>query len=513
MLSDLKFAVRQLRKSPGFSLTAVLTLALGIGANTAIFTLVDSIMLRPLPFPQQDRLMRIEYGGGESRTAFFPKGWVRALDEHAASFTAVSGFGPDAESNVGEANLGESGVRRRADGECSGHAGRASGAGAVLHGGGRAGRARSGGRAELRLLAEHFGGNPAVLGETIRIDGIARRVIGVMPQGVKFPYADTQFLTPVTFKGGDAIDPWSNFNLRAFGRLKPGVTPAQAQGEMRRLHNQLLPLFPYRMPDIWASEMTVVPLLEAEVGAMRPRLMLLFGAVGLILLIACANVANMMLARASGREREIAVRSALGATGSRLVRQLLAESVVLGAVAGVVGLICAAASLQALVSLLPADTPRLADVSLHWPVFLFAAMASVVTGDFVRADSGAAHGFAEPARVAAFRQPHRGREGGAVPHIHAAGDGTDCAVGGGDYGGGPDAAQPVELVGGESRVQDRPDCDCGSVDGCECMQGNACSGGNAGTVGTLCGVLQRSAGSAARAGGDGEMWLWPMRCR
>jgi predicted permease len=197
---------------------------------------------------------------------------------------------------------------------------------------------------------------------------------------VKFPYADTQFLTPVTFKGGDPIDPWSSFNLRAFGRLKPGITPAQAQGEIRRLHKQLLPLFPYRMPDIWASEMTVVPLLESEVGAMRPRLMLLFGAVGLILLIACANVANMMLARAAGREREIAVRSALGATGSRLVRQLLAESVVLGVVAGVVGLIAAAASLHALVSLLPADTPRLADVSLHWPVFVFAAMASVVTG-------------------------------------------------------------------------------------------------------------------------------------
>jgi predicted permease len=134
------------------------------------------------------------------------------------------------------------------------------------------------------------------------------------------------------------------------------------------------------MPDIWASEMTVVPLLESEVGAMRPRLMLLFGAVGLILLIACANVANMMLARAAGREKEIAVRSAMGATGSRLVRQLLAESVVLGVVAGVVGLIAAAASLQALISLLPADTPRLADVSLRWPVFVFAAMASVVTG-------------------------------------------------------------------------------------------------------------------------------------
>ncbi len=380
MFSDLKYAVRQLRKSPGFALTAVLTLALGIGANTAIFTLVDSIMLRPLPYPQQDRLMRIEYGGGESRDAFFPKGWVRALGDHASSFTAVSGFGPDAESNVGDANS----ANRVFGAEVMVNALDVLEVQPVL---GRFFTADDalGGHDPLVVLSysywrQHFGGNPGVLGQTMRIDGVSRRVIGVMPGGVKFPYADTQFLIPVTFKGGDPIDPWSSFDLRAFGRLKPGMTPAQATGELRRLHNQLLPLFPYRMPDIWASEMRVVPLLESEVGTMRPRLMLLFGAVGLILLIACANVANLMLARAAGREREIAVRSALGATGSRLVRQLLAESVVLGVVAGLLGLIAAAASLQALVSLLPADTPRLADVSLHWPVFLFAALASVATG-------------------------------------------------------------------------------------------------------------------------------------
>ena len=135
--------------------------------------------------------------------------------------------------------------------------------------------------------------------------------------------------------------------MRAFGRLKPGVTPQQAQGELRRLYRQMLPLFPWRMPDTWAPQTTVAPLLDVEVGDVRPRLMLLFAAVGLILLIACANVANLMLARAAGREKEIAVRSALGATGSRLVRQLLSESVVLGGVAGLVGLIAAAAGLRA----------------------------------------------------------------------------------------------------------------------------------------------------------------------
>jgi predicted permease len=384
MWSDLRYAVRQLRKSPGFTLTAVLTLALGIGANTAIFTLIDSILLRPLPFPQQDRLMRIGYtdegGRGNPLYATFPKGWIRALGEHSNGFTALSGFGPDAESNVGDANSSDrvfgAAVMANAldtlavppalgrffypDDAIAGH----DPVVVVSYG----------------YWRQHFAESPAAIGQTIRIDGVDRRVIGVMPAGVRFPYADTQFVTPVTFKGGDALEAWQNFDLRAFGRLKSGVTAAQAQGELRRLQPKLLPLFPWRMPDDWAREMTVVPLLEAQVGPMRPRLMLLFGAVGLILLIACANVANLMLARAAGREREIAVRSALGATGSRLVRQLLSESVVLGAVAGLVGLLAAAAGLQALLTLLPADTPRLSDVSLHWPVFLFAAAASVVTG-------------------------------------------------------------------------------------------------------------------------------------
>ncbi len=166
-----------------------------------------------------------------------------------------------------------------------------------------------------------------------------------MPAGVRFPYGDTQFVIPVAFKGGDPIDPWRIFDLRIFGRLKDGVSPAQAQAELHRLHAALLPLFPWRMPDTWASDLTVVPLLESEVGATRPRLLLLFGAVGLILLIACANVANLMLARAAGREREMALRGALGASSGRLMQQLLSESVLVGALAGIAGLLAAAASL------------------------------------------------------------------------------------------------------------------------------------------------------------------------
>jgi predicted permease len=378
MLKDLVFAFRQLRRSPAFTLTAVVTLALGIGANTAIFSLVNSIMLRPLPFPRQDRLVQIEYS--RSQTSFFPKGWVRALGEHSESFSSISGFGPDAESNVAAGDSSD----RVFGAEVLTNALDALGIHPAL---GTFFQPEDGtkGRDQVVILSygywqQRFAQNPMVLGQTLRIDGVARRIVGVMPAEVRFPYADTQFVTPVAFQGGDPLDPWRVFDLRIFGRLKDGVSPAQAEAELHSLHRSLLPLFPWRMPDIWASEMAVVPLLDAEVGSTRPRLLLLFSAVGLILLIACANVANLMLARAASREREMAVRGALGASTGRLIRQLLSESVLLGFVAGTAGLGVAAASLRGLMHLLPPDTPRIHEVSLDWRTFLFAAAASVLAG-------------------------------------------------------------------------------------------------------------------------------------
>ena len=380
IMQDVRFALRQMRKAPGFTITAVLTLALGIGANTVIYTLVDSILLRPLPYAQQDRLMRIGYGGSETESSFFPKGWVRALGEHSQAFSAISGFGADIESNVTEGDapdrvfgakamtnaldtLGvhpEAGRFFSADDAIAGHD-----PVVVLSDG---------------FWRQRFGRSPEAIGQNLRIDGVWRRVIGVMPAGVRFPYADTQFIIPVTFRGGDVFDPWYEFDLRAFGRLKDGMAPTQAQAELRRLQPIVLPLFPWRMPDTWSSSMTVVPLLESQTGSMRPRLMLLFGAVGLILLIACANVANLMLARATAREREIAIRGALGASGKRLIQQLLVESLVLGVAAGVVGLFAAFASLRVFVGLLPADTPRIQGVSLHAGDIFFTLGASVLAG-------------------------------------------------------------------------------------------------------------------------------------
>jgi predicted permease len=375
-LQDVRFALRQMRRAPGFTVTAVLTLALGIGANAVIYTLVDSILLRPLPYAQQDRLVRI----AGTNSPLFPKGWIRELGSHATALKAVAGYGADAESNISDADVPE----RVFGATVTVNAFDVLGVRPALGSFFSAQDAIAGEDHDVVLSygywRQHFGGDASAIGRQIRIDGVSRRIVGVMPAGVHFPYADTQFVIPVSFKGGDVFDPWFAFDLRGFGRLADKATTAQAQAELRRLHMVLLPAFPFRMPDIWASDMSVVPLLESQTGAMRPRLLLLFGAVGLILLIACANVANLMLARASAREREIAVRSALGASGKRLVQQLLSESVVVGLTAGVVGLGAAAASLRIFVGLLPADTPRIQDVSLHWGDVVFTLCASLFAG-------------------------------------------------------------------------------------------------------------------------------------
>ena len=376
LLQDVKFAMRQMRRAPGFTITAVMTLALGIGANAVIYTLIDSILLRPLPYAHQDRLVRI----AGTNSPVFPKGWIRELGNHATALKSIAGFGPDAESNVSDSDVPD----RVFGAKVTVNAFDTLGIHLALGNFFSMDDEIAGQDHEVVLSygywRQHFGGDPSAIGRELRIDGVSRRIIGVMPAGVRFPYADTQFVIPVSYRGGDVFDPWSDFDMRAFGRLADSATPAQAQAELRRLHAVLLPVFPFRMPDIWASDMTAVPLLESQTGAMRPRLLLLFGAVGLILLIACANVANLMLARASAREREIAVRSALGASGRRLVQQLLSESVVVGLTAGVVGLGAAFASLRLFVSLLPADTPRIQDVSPHVGDVIFTLCASIVAG-------------------------------------------------------------------------------------------------------------------------------------
>jgi len=380
ILQDVRFALRQMRRAPGFTITAVLTLALGIGANTVIYTLIDSILLQPLPYAHQDRLVQIIGSNTNGTTTPFPKGWIRELNRHSRAFSSIAAYGPDAESNLTDSDVPD----RVFGAAVSVNALDTLGVHTALGDFFSADDAVAGQDHDVVLSdgywRQHFGGSPSALGRTLRIDGVSRRIIGVMPPGVHFPYTDTQFVIPISFRGDDPLDPWKEFGLQAFGRLADGVAPAQAQAEMRRLTPMLLPLFPWRMPDSWASNTIVEPLLQAETGDMRPRLLLLFGAVGLILLIACANVANLMLARATAREREIAIRGAVGASGRRLIQQLISESVVLGLTAGVVGLGAAFASMRIFLSLLPADTPRIHDISLHGRDVLFTLGASVLAG-------------------------------------------------------------------------------------------------------------------------------------
>ncbi len=374
---DIRYALRQLNRSRSFAVVAILTLALGIGANTAIFSVIDSILLEPLPFPHQDRLVQII---GDQNYTNSPKGWIRAYQERSHALASVSGYSLNTEFNVTGA-----GNAARAFGstvsanlfdtlEVRPALGRFFSPGDAIDG-----------QDHVIVLTDgfwrqQFAADPSVIGRTILLDGVSRQIIGVAPPQTHFPDFDTQFWTPIAFKAGDLYDPWTDFSYQAIGRLRDGYSPNQAQAELQSLHREMLTLFPWIMPDDWAHDVRVSRLLDSIVGDVRPRLLLLSGAVGLVLLIACANVANLMLARAAVRQREIAVRTALGAKTGRLVRQMLTESAVLATLSGTLGVLLASVSLNALKLVLPPDTPRLANLALHGDVFLFAAAVSLLTG-------------------------------------------------------------------------------------------------------------------------------------
>jgi putative ABC transport system permease protein len=372
---DLRYGLRTLRKNPAFTIVAVVTLALGIGANTAIFSLVDGILLRPLPYPEPDRLVTFWQSYPERGLSH----WPLSQESFAALRDQNSVFQDTAAYAFTGLNLSQSGepvqlLAKRVTSDFF----KVQGMKPVL---GRDFRADEDapGRNNVCILSyglwqKRFGGDPGVVGRTLTLDDAAIEVVGIMPS--TFPWQATEIWVPL------GLNPQRHapFFLAGIARLKPGVTTGQAEADNTAIFWSLVSRWT-DPPQAGANlKIVVKPLKERFVGSTEKPLLVLLCAVAFVLLIACANVANLLLARAAGRTREIALRSALGATPRRLVRQLLTESVLLSVMGGAVGITLAWLGLRILNKLPVQGISRINEVSLSGTVLAFTAAVAVVTG-------------------------------------------------------------------------------------------------------------------------------------
>jgi predicted permease len=388
-------AFSSLRRAPGFTLLCVLTLAVGIGATTTVFSVVDGVLLRPLPYPRADRLVSIfqrapGFGLGDMAIPeSVPLYLLYRAETHRFTDLAIFQAGTANLSRVGGSGGGNAPERVTAALTTASFF-------RVLGVAPRLGRAFSEGDERpgapaVAVLSDplwrrHFGADPGVLGRVLRIDGVATRIVGILPPRFVFPtHEGIESTAGVSLLLPMPIDPLRSaigaFNCFGLGRLRPGVTAAQGQEEINGLLSHLERYVPADeakgMKDAKLSAL-VKPLHEVVVGEAEKVLWVLFGAVGCILLIACVNVANLLLVRGEGRRREVAVYTALGAPRSRLLGAVLAESLLLAAVAGAIGVLLAAAGLRLLVALRPAHLPRLEEVQLDGRVLAFSAALSIL---------------------------------------------------------------------------------------------------------------------------------------
>jgi len=371
---DLVYAFRQMAKAPVFTLIAVLTLALGIGATTAIFSVLDAVVLRPLPYPEPDRLMRI--WESNPQTDQFSVSDPNYLDWRATnrSFQDMAAIRFTTPSLTGD---GEP-VRLTA-------AAVTASLFPVLGAKPALGRTflpeedRPGGATQVAVLSHplwqsRFGADPGIVGRTLRLEGQSTTVIGVMPAGFAFPDWAELWIPLAPNAAADRTDKW----LDVIGRLKPGVTVEQASADLDAVARRLAERYPDANRD-WGAH--IVPFPESIVGPqVTQTVLVLFSAVGLLLLMACVNVSNLLLARATVRGREMGLRSALGAGRARLIRQLLTESVLLAGCGAVAGLGVAHAAVRLLRAFGPDDVPRLDEVSLDGRVLAFTLLTALVTG-------------------------------------------------------------------------------------------------------------------------------------
>ena len=387
LLQDIGFALRLMRKSPGFTVTVVLTLALGIGVNTAIFNLVDTVLLRPLPFRDAERLVKITFNnpGTGLRDVVFSVPEMEDLRTKADVFDDVS-VAWSVSANLTGAEQPERMEFLGISPSYFGLLGATPQLGRLLGPEDEAAGFATSIVISDALWHRSYGGDPHVLGKTLRLDGDPYEIVGVLPPGFRHPGRTVAHDVEAWASAGYRADPFqkparsARFLPGLIGRLKPGLAVAQAQARIDTLADSLRREYPADYPAAARWSVELVPLQQSLVGDVRSMLLVLQGAVLLIALIATVNIASLLVARASGRQRELAVRLAVGASRGRIIQQLLVEAIVLALSGGVVGVIAAMGAMNFLLRLVPAKIPRLAEVGFSPSLIAFALLLSLALG-------------------------------------------------------------------------------------------------------------------------------------